>query len=68
MDSNKISNIVKISIPEGGKKENGAEKVFEEIMGESFSTWWKKHTYTYKKLSDLHPVKINSKKSYQDTS
>lgn len=39
-----MSNIYVIAVPEGEEKENQAEKILEEIITETFQTWWKHQT------------------------
>ena len=38
----KCTNVYIVSVPEGGKREKGAENLFEEIVAEHFLTWGRK--------------------------
>ena len=43
-----------IGVPEGEEREQGTEKIFEEIIAENFLTWERNHSLKSRKCNKYH--------------
>ena len=53
-DNVKCTNMHIIGVPEGEEREQGTEKIFEEIIAENFLTWERNHSLKSRKCNKYH--------------